>query len=757
MKPTLCLAVALFAVLGLRAGIAPVFHVAPPPLGDDRNPGTAAAPFGSLDAARVAVRNFRTTHRDLGDIVVELQGGRYELTRPVRFEPADSGRPGSRVIYRAAPGGMPILSGGRHVTHWTSDDHGGWQASVGAGVDFRQLWIGDRRGVRARTPNVGQTFTLPNEKAEDGFDLLRVDATGWTARTNEVELAVSIAWMHKRLRIARLNDLTDRTLVRAVIAAPEWDAVTHQPQGDRVYKHRAYWLENAPEFLDAPGEFYLDRARGIVRYRPRLDEDVAALEIVRPELETLIELAGTPDAPVSDLTFEGLTFAHTGWTRPNQFGFVDVQANSLVPADSAAAHDPQYRHEQRKDRVPAAFQATTADRIVVRGCRFAQLGGTGVMFTHGGNDNVIEGNAFVDLAAGGIEFGEDAVHPTNPRLFPRRNRIGNNLLVHLGQDYFGSVAILGYYTEGSIIAHNEIVSVPYTAISQGWGWGLPPAPEGLGNNRILANRVSNLMRRLDDGGALYTTDRQPGSEIAHNFIEDVRPPNRETKAGGAIYLDQCSEGFHVHHNVVTGVLSWLNIWNPNIRGNRVDANYADTTVQRNDGTNNVVEPVQLLTAKRWPGEAEKIATNAGLEPAWTAIRAHALPTDQIIESTSVDLQPISGTWTPTERWNERYSAACLSTADADAVGRWLPILPRDGCYEISVWLPRGAPIPVYTLRIHRNDPQAVPVPKNIATGGWTKLGQFQLPAGSDVRLEVRAATPDVPVVADAVRFTWVRP
>src|SRR5690606_36192531 len=155
----------------------------------------------------------------------------------------------------------------------------------------------------------------------------------------------------------------------------------------------------------------------------------------------------------------------------NRHGFVDVQANSLVPADLAGAVDELYRHRQRKDRVPAAFQADTADAITLRGCRFARLGGTGVMFTHGGDDNVIEGCSFYDLAAGGIELGEDAVKPVNPRLFPRRNRIANNFLAHIGEDYFGSVAVLGYYTDASVIAHNELANLPYTAVSQGWGWG----------------------------------------------------------------------------------------------------------------------------------------------------------------------------------------------------------------------------------------------------------------------------------------------
>lgn len=577
----------------------------------------------ALDQARLAVREYLASHDQRGDIIVELQAGTYELPAPVRFDAADSGENGSAVIYRAAPGAEVILSGGRRITGWTREDATTWRANAGRGVDFRQLWIDGRRATRARTPNTGTMFTLATEKQADGFDLPREQLAGVALRPGEVEVSVLIAWMHKRLRIARTAETENSGVVRAVIEPGEWDGVTKQPQGDRVYLNRHYWLENAREFLDAPGEFFLDRADGVLRYRPRAGEDLARAAVVRPELESLIVLDGRPDAPVHHLRFEGLTFADTGWTRPNRHGFVDVQANSLVPADLAGAVDAQYRHNQRKDRIPAAFQAATADNIVVRDCRFARLGGAGVVFTHGGNDNIIEGNLFADLAAGGIEFGEDAARPVDPRFFPRRNRIANNYLTRIGQDYFGSVAILGYYTDASVITHNEIHAVPYTGISQGWGWGNPPAPADSRANRITHNRLTDYMLGLDDGGGIYTTDRLLGSEIAYNVVLRMLPPDKNTKAGGAIYPDQFSEGLHIHHNVVTEAIRWLFIWNPNIRGNRVDTNYADTAALRNDGADNAVEPVHVITDGRWPDEAKAIMSGAGLEPAYHHLREAA--------------------------------------------------------------------------------------------------------------------------------------
>ncbi len=758
----------LFALTAtLPAAVERTFHVAPPPLGADTAEGSAVKPFATLDRARLAVRAYLAAQDIRGDLVVELRAGAYALAAPVRFDAADSGENGFDVIYRATPGATVLLDGGRAITGWTREADGVFRADVGRDVDFRQLWIDDRRAIRARTPNLGLTYTFTAEKQSGGFDVPRAQLAGLTLRPNEVEFSVLIAWMHKRLRLARLADTAAPEITRAVIAPGEWDAIVNQPQGDRVYLEKHYWLENAREFLDAPGEFFLDRTAGILRYRPRPGEDLSSARVVRPELENIIVLAGRPDAPVHHLRFEGLTFAHAGWTRPNRHGFVDVQANSLVPADLAAAVDPQYRHNQRKDRIPAAFQAETADHIVVRGNRFARLGGAGIVFTHGGNDNVIEGNSFFDLAAGGIELGEDAARPANPRLFLRRNRIANNFLAHIGEDYFGSVAILGYYTDASLITHNEIVAIPYTPISQGWGWGSPSAPPESRANRITHNRVSNFLRRLDDGGGLYTTDRQLGSEISHNYVERMLPPDDRKKAGAALYPDQFTEGTHWHDNVIAEVPRWLHLWNPNIHGNRLDHNFADTVAHRNDGPDNVVEPVRLLATggdqTRWPEPARAIIAAAGLEPAFASVRALAAPAEVIVPSTSVDFQILAGTWNATDTAPDRYGATVQQSTDPTAAARWTPILPRAGDYEVSVWLPAGAPAARYTIRHATGETHVTPAPESTpmstpaaaAPARWHPLGRFSFTAGADSTVTVTALTPGL--IADTVRWSPARP
>lgn len=729
-----------------------IFHVAPPPAGRDTNTGKPGSPFATLDRARLAVREHLATSKP-GDILVEIHPGNYELTAPLRFDAKDSGRPDARVIYRGIYEGHVIVSGGRELKGWSQDPSGLARTSLPSGTDFRQLWVDGRRAIRARTPNAGQTLQFTGEKQSDGFDVPADLLKDLTIRPGEIEFSVLITWMHKRLRIDHLAESPTPGQVRAVIAAPEWDAVVNQPQGNRNYLKREYWMENARSFLDAPGEFFLDRDRLEVLYQRRPDEPDLPSVAIRPELEHLILLEGTPEAPVQYLQFERLTFAYTGWTRPNHSGFVDVQANSLIPVDPKKAVDQQYRHSQRKDRIPAAFHAVTADNIILKQNRFIHLGGTAVIFTQGGDENLIERNYFYDIAGGGIELGQDAARPASPRLFPRRNRIMGNVMSHVGQDYYGSVAILGYYTTDSLIAQNEIANVPYTAISQGWGWGNPDTPPESRGNHIHHNWISNYMRHLDDGGGIYTVDRQLGSEIVGNYVAHMRTPDPKTETGGALYLDQFTQGFRVFANVVENAPRWLFIWNANIRENHVNNNYADTAALRNDGTNNSVEPARVSSQGHWPGPAKALIEGAGLPWPDQGAREVGVEGPIISDTTGVDFQVLHGNWSRLRGTDESYTPWRLQTNEPGARVSWTPTIPKSGFYLVRIWQSPDSGPGTVSL-VHADGRMKLPLPAGSDQGQWVELGPFPFKAGftAEIILSAPESSPSRPVIADAIRL-----
>jgi hypothetical protein len=85
------------------------------------------------------------------DVDVMLGGGTYAMSAPLGLAAADGGRNGHRVVYEAAPGATPVLSGGLAINGWTNDAATGtWSASVPAGTASRELYV---NGVRAPRPS----------------------------------------------------------------------------------------------------------------------------------------------------------------------------------------------------------------------------------------------------------------------------------------------------------------------------------------------------------------------------------------------------------------------------------------------------------------------------------------------------------------------------------------------------------------------------------------------------------------------------
>jgi hypothetical protein len=77
------------------------------------------------------------------------------------------------------------------------------------------------------------------------------------------------------------------------------------------------------------------------------------------------------------------------------------------------------------------------------------------------------------------------------------------------------------------------------------------------NCEIAYNDISACALIADDCGLFYNTDGPRNTEIHHNWFHDAYSSGTKTKAAG-IYLDNDSEGFSVHHNVVWNT-EWTNI------------------------------------------------------------------------------------------------------------------------------------------------------------------------------------------------------
>ena len=304
------------------------------------------------------------------------------------------------------------------------------------------------------------------------------------------------------------------------------------------------WVENAFELLDAPGEWYLNKTTGYLYYMPLSTENMVASVAVLPKLKTLINGAGTVDMPITDIEFSGITFAYAGWTREdNNEGFVEVQANFTVSAIDQGNPDLDVK-------TPANVTFTAAKSIKFERNVFKHLGAVGLGFGLGSQGNVIAGNEFYDISGSGVQIGGVTVedhHPEDIRSKVMNNSVTNNYIHQIGVEYAGGVGVFAGYTENTLISHNELTDLPYSAISIGWGWGVRDFagnPTTSKDNKILNNRIHDHMKVMFDGGGIYSLAAQPGEVISGNMIYDQR------NDFGAVYLDNGSRYVTVEHNVM---------------------------------------------------------------------------------------------------------------------------------------------------------------------------------------------------------------
>ena len=523
-----------------RADKAPttVFHVSPS--GRDGNPGTEGRPFASLGRAQRAVRG-KIAAGLTGGVTVLIRPGAYELAGPLKFGPADSGTRPHAVTYAAADGAAVVVSGGRRITGWKRAGRKLWTATVGdvkAGKwHFRQLFVNGRRATRARTPNADKKASyLQLAEATLSKDLktyrLRLPTEHVAAWKNigDVEIVIHGNWAINRKRLATA-DAKSGTIT---LAPPHAKAIPW----NRPSKGKFCYLENALEMLDSPGQWYLDRKSGLLTYWPREGEDMAAAHVVAPVLNRLVEVVGTAEAPVRNLHFRGISFEHTEWPLPAG-GYHGIQACHY----GTAGPKPPGR---RWPGIEPAIFCEFADGVSLADGAVAHIGGSGVYFSSGTQNCRITGNHVYDIAANGLML----AGPNNPKLVPKNNRICNNYVHATGVEYFGACAIWVGFAEGTQIAHNLVHDTPYTGISVGWQWN--PTPTACKRNLIEANHVYDVMKKLADGGCIYTLGYQPGTVLRGNLLHDVHR-SAHTHGGApnnGIFVDEGSKGFLFERNVI---------------------------------------------------------------------------------------------------------------------------------------------------------------------------------------------------------------
>ena len=552
------------------------------PKGSDFNDGTRQSPKATLTSALRQAREWRRTedNRIQGGITIYMEGGTYAFHEPVFIRPEDSGTKESPTIIRSVGDEKVILSGGISIKGWKKQGKV-WVADVpafnGRPLDFRQLWVNGKKAVRARDV---EDFEKMNRicSVDEKNEILYVPAVSirrlidnkGNLKAKYAEMVLHQMWCVANLRIRSVEVQGDSAAIRF-----------HQPESRIQFEHpwprpmvttdghnSAFYLTNARELQDVPGEWYHDIDARKVYYYPREGEKMQEAEVIVPAVETLVRVEGTLDRPVRHIRFEKITFSYTTWMRPSEKGHVPLQAGMYLT--DGYRIEPKMQRDYLNHpldnqgwlgRPAAAVRVVAARQIDFERCRFEHLGSTGLDYEEAVQGGVVRGCLFLDIAGNGLLVGSfsPAAHETHLPYDPADRRevctqqqINNCYFTEIGNEDWGCLAIAAGYVGDVNIEHNEISEVPYSGISLGWGW--TQTVNCMRNNRVHANLIHHYAKHMYDVAGIYTLGSQPKSYVTENCVHSIYKPGyvHDPNHWFYLYTDEGSSFITVRDNWTEG-------------------------------------------------------------------------------------------------------------------------------------------------------------------------------------------------------------
>lgn len=579
--------------------------------GDDSNDASLQSPIKTLAKAKeLAYEDAKSFD---GEIVIFLMEGTHILTETLTLEPMKE-RADNSIFFRAMPGGHAVVSGGVEIANWSLHDSEKniWKAPAG-GIDTRDFYVNGEPAKRATSSENEYSGLITAE----GITIDGPEAAGFKNQ-DKVEYVFRVGFTEPRIHGQSAAVSEGKSII---MFNPETWALAERTKrlslGDALSNLKLAYIENAYELLDSEGEWYLDTDADVFYYKPRSGENMGDIKAYAGNLETLIELKGTSTNQIKDISFQGLTFAHTTWMQPNEdTGYISTQAGfyrSLQMTNATAFVERLWM------RPSAAIESVYSSDVNFYDNDFVLLGGVAVSMAEGTQNTDITGNYFAKSGGSAIILGGFGNNDTNERADKRITRnilIQNNLIHGVSATYRDMCGITIGYTQYTTVANNLIYDLPYTGVSIGWGWG-KKAPVVKGN-RVTQNHIHHVMQVLMDGGAIYCMGYQPLTSIDNNYTHNLK------MVSSALYLDDGSLDVDMHNNVAHDN---QNNYSAKGSGHMITGNYFDKIVlltnfdgrmlsvfnQYKDMPPMIFKDNTEFSLSNVPEEAIKVIENAGIQ------------------------------------------------------------------------------------------------------------------------------------------------
>ena len=437
----------------------------------DQRSGHAADLFITPDSSlSETIRKAREMRR-LGkatEVTIHLAPGTYALYEPLQLRPEDSGL--------TITGDKAIISGGLRISNWKKQGKL-WVAAVpdfnGRPIDFRQLWITGKKATRARdVSDFEQMARIRTYDKKNQVLWVPKKAVEKILKAPYAEMVLHEMWCTSNLRIKSITPQGDSAAIRF-----------HNPEGPIQFLHpwpspmtpdtkhpSPFYLTNAKELLDEPGEWYHDIRTRTLYYMPFPGETIR--EAIVPVLETLVEFVGTAERPVRNITMKGITFSHTTWMRPSEKGHVPLQAGMYLTEAYKLRPQIDRPNNHKLDnqgwlgRADAAVELRYTEDCHFSECRFEHLGGSGLDYVTACRRGTTANCTFTDIAMNGYVCGSFSpaglethlpYQPTDFRDVCTQQEVSNCEIYDVTNEDWGCVAIAALGNQpGTMITENVV-------------------------------------------------------------------------------------------------------------------------------------------------------------------------------------------------------------------------------------------------------------------------------------------------------------
>lgn len=507
-------------------------------------------------------------------INIRIQSGTYTLTKPLFIRPEDAGTESSPT--KIIGEDNVVISGGVKVEGWKKHKGNIYVAPTplhnGRLVETRQLWTGEKKATLAQADPIG-TLTKITDFDKEGKRIIipktdiisksilntkgksNLNATG---KSSNLSMLLCQRWAIAYLRIKDATDLGNGNIALTF----------HEPESEIEFSHpwpqpvvegdnrSAFTLQNAYEFLDEQDEWYQEGDK-IYFY----SKNGAPQNVVIPAATSLLNIEGSEQTPVSNITIENIRFEHSAWLRPNFEGHVTLQGGFRMldayklPIEGLY-HKAGLENQAWIVRAETAVSAKNCRKINFNNCHFNHLSATALDLISNVSEAAVSNCTFSDIGGTALQlgdFGEGSFETHIPYIPTDDSKLCNNIIIRgntihdATNEDWGCVGISAGYVRDVLIEENHVYDLNYSGICVGWGW--TKLDSSMKRNIIRKNKVHDFAKQLYDAGGIYTLSYQPESQIVDNEIYNIgQAPYATNNRAFYIYFDEATDGFIVKGN-----------------------------------------------------------------------------------------------------------------------------------------------------------------------------------------------------------------